>query len=161
MAWQLAPLRPQLPRSSLSVDLCGLVSVRLPSLLSPPAQVRVLLKEPKGRDVEDGDTFVFNDTFTTPLYRIKVNSIQLKETVEEHTATIERVAQDRQYEIDAAVVRTRVSCRRVMEGRLYISTCTLLSQRQNQHQLAPTPAPADGGLGTKRERAVWQRRCAS
>jgi hypothetical protein len=27
---------------------------------------------PKGRDVEDDDTFVFNDTFTAPLYRIKV-----------------------------------------------------------------------------------------
>lgn len=27
---------------------------------------------PKGRDVEDDDLFVFNDTFTAPLYRIKV-----------------------------------------------------------------------------------------
>jgi hypothetical protein len=65
----------------------------------------VLLKEPKGRDVEDSDMFVFNAGFTTPLHRIKVNSIQLKETAEENTATIARVAQDRQYEIDAAVVR--------------------------------------------------------
>ncbi|CAN1821771.1 CUL4 [Linum perenne] len=34
-------------------------------------KVRVLLKMPKGRDVEDGDSFAFNDGFTAPLYRIK------------------------------------------------------------------------------------------
>lgn len=27
---------------------------------------------PKGRDVEDDDSFIFNDGFTAPLYRIKV-----------------------------------------------------------------------------------------
>ena len=47
-------------------------------------KVRVLQKFPKGRDVDDGDTFTFNDTFIAPLYRIKVNAIQMKETVEEH-----------------------------------------------------------------------------
>lgn len=30
---------------------------------------------PKGRDVEDDDTFVFNDQFTAPLYRIKVGVV--------------------------------------------------------------------------------------
>lgn len=29
-------------------------------------------KTPKGRDVEDDDSFDFNDGFTAPLYRIKV-----------------------------------------------------------------------------------------
>lgn len=27
---------------------------------------------PKGRDVEDDDSFMFNDVFVAPLYRIKV-----------------------------------------------------------------------------------------
>jgi hypothetical protein len=27
---------------------------------------------PKGRDVDDDDSFMFNDIFTAPLYRIKV-----------------------------------------------------------------------------------------
>lgn len=30
---------------------------------------------PKGRDVEDDDSFVFNDQFTAPLYRIKVGYV--------------------------------------------------------------------------------------
>lgn len=34
--------------------------------------IKLLLQIPKGRDVEDDDTFVFDDQFTAPLYRIKV-----------------------------------------------------------------------------------------
>ncbi|EPS64061.1 cullin 4, partial [Genlisea aurea] len=60
---------------------------------------RVLQKIPKGRDVEDDDSFVFNDQFVAPLYRLKVNAIQMKETVEENTSTTERVFQDRQYQV--------------------------------------------------------------
>lgn len=32
-----------------------------------------VLQLPKGRDVEDDDSFTFNDSFTAPLYRIKVH----------------------------------------------------------------------------------------
>ena len=35
----------------------------------------------KGRDVDDGDTFFFNSEFKHKLCRIKINQIQLKETV--------------------------------------------------------------------------------
>lgn len=31
------------------------------------------LQLPKGRDVEDDDSFLFNEGFTAPLYRIKVS----------------------------------------------------------------------------------------
>jgi len=44
---------------------------------------RVLTKEPKGKDVLDTDFFWFNKDLTNKLFRIKINSIQLKETVEE------------------------------------------------------------------------------
>ncbi|CAH1439937.1 unnamed protein product [Lactuca virosa] len=47
-----------------------------------------------GREVDDNDSFKFNDVYTAPLYRIKVNAIQLKETVEENASTTERVFQD-------------------------------------------------------------------
>lgn len=53
----------------------------------------------QGRDVEDGDIFRFNDTFTAQLFRIKINSIQLKETMEENRKTNEQVMQDRQYQV--------------------------------------------------------------
>ncbi|KAI8577434.1 hypothetical protein K450DRAFT_252413 [Umbelopsis ramanniana AG] len=66
---------------------------------------RVLKKNPPGRDVNSSDTFSYNETFTASLYRLKINTIQLKETVEENTRTREGVFQDRQYQVDAAIVR--------------------------------------------------------
>ncbi|OIT05418.1 cullin-4 [Nicotiana attenuata] len=98
-------------------------------------KVRVLQKIPKGRDVEDDDTFVFNDQFTAPLYRIKVNAIQMKETVEENTSTTERVFQDRQYQVDAAIVR-------IMKTRKVLSH-TLLITELFQQQLKFPIKPAD------------------
>ncbi|XP_071706228.1 cullin-4-like [Rutidosis leptorrhynchoides] len=83
-------------------------------------KVRVLLKSPKGREVEDNDSFMFHDAFTAPLYRIKVNAIQLKETVEENTSTTERVFQDRQYQVDAAIVRI-MKTRKVLSHTLLIT----------------------------------------
>ena len=69
------------------------------------ARYRVLAKTPKGRDVNATDTFTLNANFNDPKYRIKINQIQLKETREENRQTHERVAADRQYETQAAIVR--------------------------------------------------------
>ncbi|KAJ3142483.1 Cullin-4, partial [Physocladia obscura] len=66
-------------------------------------KIRVLNKNPKGRDVNPTDSFDFNESFENPLYRIKINSIQLKETVEENKDTTEKVFSDRQYQVDAAI----------------------------------------------------------
>lgn len=44
-------------------------------------KARVLIKNPKSREVEDQDKFKFNNEFTAKLFRIKINSIQMKETV--------------------------------------------------------------------------------
>ncbi|GAU44788.1 hypothetical protein TSUD_382860 [Trifolium subterraneum] len=96
-------------------------------------KVRVLQKMPKGRDVEDDDSFVFNDTFTAPLYRIKVNAIQLKETVEENTNTTERVFQDRQYQVDAAIVR-------IMKTRKVLSHTLLITELFQQLKFPIKPA---------------------
>lgn len=68
-------------------------------------KVRVLNKRPKGPRVESDDVFVFNKAFTHRQMKIKVNAIQMKETVEENAATTEKVFQERNYQIDAALVR--------------------------------------------------------
>ena len=44
-------------------------------------KARVLTKMPKGRDIFDEDKFVFNNEFKNKLFRIKINQIQMKETV--------------------------------------------------------------------------------
>eukprot|EP00250_Pteridium_aquilinum_P020559 c24859_g8_i3 orf=217-2634(-) len=96
-------------------------------------KVRVLSKEPKGRDVEDDDCFLFNTDFVAPLFRIKVNAIQLKETVEENTSTTERVFQDRQYQIDAAIVR-------IMKTRKVLSHTLLITELFQQLKFPIKPA---------------------
>ncbi|KAI2798019.1 hypothetical protein RDWZM_000379 [Blomia tropicalis] len=77
-------------------------------------KVRVLSKRPKGRDIEDDDSFVFNHDFQHKLMRIKINQVQWKESFEENVATQVRVTQDRQYQLDAALVRIMKS-RKTME----------------------------------------------
>jgi hypothetical protein len=44
-------------------------------------KIRVLRKEPKGKDINDGDKFGFADDFKHPKLRVKINQIMLKETV--------------------------------------------------------------------------------
>lgn len=85
----------------------GLVDTELIRTMQSLAcgKVRVLNKHPKGRDVAKTDTFTVNAGFTDPKFRIKINQIQLKETKEENKETHERVALDRQYETQAAIVR--------------------------------------------------------
>ncbi|XP_011813397.1 PREDICTED: cullin-4B [Colobus angolensis palliatus] len=96
-------------------------------------KARVLAKNPKGKDIEDGDKFICNDDFKHKLFRIKINQIQMKETVEEQASTTERVFQDRQYQIDAAIVR-------IMKMRKTLSHNLLVSEVYNQLKFPVKPA---------------------
>ncbi|XP_018322699.1 cullin-4B isoform X2 [Agrilus planipennis] len=96
-------------------------------------RARVLNKIPKGRDVEDNDKFRFNNDFVNKLFRIKINQIQMKETTEEQKATEERVFQDRQYQIDAAIVR-------IMKMRKTLSHNLLISELYLQLKFPVKPA---------------------
>lgn len=95
-------------------------------------KARVLNKNPRGKDVEDGDKFTFNCDFKHKLFRIKINQIQMKETVEEQVSTTERVFQDRQYQIDAAIVR-------IMKMRKTLGHNLLVSELYNQLKFPVKP----------------------
>jgi len=88
-------------------------------------RVRPLQKRPQGKDVNDNDVFHFNHELRHKLYRIKINSIQLKETPEENRKTTESVFQDRQYQIDAAIVR-------IMKTRKQLSHTLLMAELYKQ-----------------------------
>jgi cullin-4 len=96
------------------------------------AKVRILNKEPKSRDVNAGDVFEVNAALNERLFRIKVNSIQIKETTEENKQTMERVFQDRQQQVDAAIVR-------VMKTRKSLTHALLISELMAQLKF-PTKA---------------------
>lgn len=78
----------------------------LPLALGKPSQ-RILIKESKTKDIKLSDRFVVNDSFTSKLYRVKINPITPKtESDPERQETRSKVEDDRKHEIDAAIVRT-------------------------------------------------------
>jgi cullin-4 len=79
---------------------------------------RVLTKSTKGKEVHPSDTFSLNRAFTSPLYRLKINQIQLKETPQEQTETHDAVKRDRQFEIQATIVRIMKSRKKVRHAEL-------------------------------------------
>ena len=84
------------------------------------AKYKVLTKTPKGRDVNDTDSFSFNDKFTDSRFRVKINQIQLKETKEENKETHQRVAADRHYETQAAIVRIMKARKKIGHNELIV-----------------------------------------
>ncbi|EDN05953.1 hypothetical protein HCAG_02556 [Histoplasma mississippiense (nom. inval.)] len=109
------------------------------------AKYRVLTKRPKGRDVNDDDTFSFNSNFSDPKMRIKINQIQLKETKQENKTTHERVAADRHYETQAAIVR-------IMKARKVITHAELLVEVINKTKSRGVLEPA--GIKTNIEKLI-------
>ncbi|KAI1655103.1 Cullin-domain-containing protein [Daldinia decipiens] len=99
-------------------------------------KTRVLTKHPKGRDVNSTDTFTVNKAFSDPKYRVKINQIQLKETKEENQETHERVAQDRQFECQAAIVR-------IMKSRKTMTHANLVAEVINQTKSRGAIEPAE------------------
>jgi len=59
----------------------------------------VLTKDPKGKEVDPTDSFLFNADFTHKQYRVRINTIQMKETNEEVERTNEEVFRDREYQV--------------------------------------------------------------
>ena len=82
------------------------------------AKLRPLTKQPKGREINAGDVFVVNQFFSHEKFRIKINNVQLKETKEENKETHERVAMDRNYETQAAIVRIMKSRKKITHAEL-------------------------------------------
>lgn len=85
------------------------------------AKLRPLSKHPKGREIGETDTFSVNETFSHDKYRVKINQVQLKETKEENKETHERVAADRNFEAQAAIVR-------IMKSRKTIGHSDLVAE---------------------------------
>ena len=69
------------------------------------AKYRVLTKTPKGKAVNDNDTFTLNLNFHDAKYRIKINQIQPKETKSENKETHQPLEADRNFEKQEAIVR--------------------------------------------------------
>ncbi|XP_031573108.1 cullin-3-like [Actinia tenebrosa] len=78
----------------------------LQSFACGKATQRVLIKEPKGKEMAPTDMFCINDQFTSKLFRVKIQTVLAKgESEPERKETRSKVDEDRKHEIEAAIVR--------------------------------------------------------
>ncbi|KAF2671810.1 cullin-4B [Microthyrium microscopicum] len=93
------------------------------------AKLRPLRKRPEGRDIGTSDVFFINTKFKSPKYRVKINRIQQKETKKENKETHERVALDREFETQAAIVRIMKSKKEYAHNLLIADVITATQKR--------------------------------
>jgi len=123
----------------------------LQSLACPTdPSVRVLLKEPKAKNVEANDVFTYNAGFRHKLFRIKINQVQMKETKEDQQQTTQRVFADRQYAIDACLVR-------IMKARKSLTHNQLMAECMQQLKFPTTVADVKKRIGGLIEREYIER----
>lgn len=96
---------------------------------------KILIKEPKSREIEDTDQFMFNAGFSEKLMRIKIQTIASKvETVAELKETKEKVDDARNHMAEAAIVR-------VMKNRKQLDHNNLVAEVVAQLQVRFNPSP--------------------
>lgn len=137
-------------------ELSGLAADELKLVLRSLAcskGVNPLLKKPsKSREVKPTDMFKVNQQLQHKLIRIKINRLQAQETKEEQKRTTSRVFQDRQYAVDAAVVR-------IMKSRKTLSHALLMAEvvKQLTGKFAPSFAEVKKRIGSLLEREYIER----
>ncbi|WBW74419.1 cullin 4 [Schizosaccharomyces osmophilus] len=92
-------------------------------------RVRPLVMVPKGKVPKPETKFYVNEKFTDKLYRIKINQIYLKDERQESEEVQEQVVQDRQFELQAAVVRIMKQNERLSHDQLVEKTIEISKDR--------------------------------
>jgi cullin-4 len=96
------------------------------------------------------DHFAVNVKFENKHKRIKINRIQLKQTVEEQEQTQEKVFQDRIFAVDAAIVR-------VMKSRKSLKHNLLLAELFEQLKFPAKPADLKKRIESLIDREYMER----
>ena len=98
------------------------------------AKFKILNKEPKGRDVDDGDVFEYNGDFSAKHLRFKVGTVTAsKENDVEKQETRAKVDEDRKPQIDAALVRVMKSRKEMEHNSLIAEVTSQLQSRFMPH----------------------------
>ncbi|CAF4735227.1 unnamed protein product, partial [Rotaria sp. Silwood1] len=96
---------------------------------------RIILKEPKTKEIQSNDKFSINDSFTSKLFRVKINPITAKiESDPERQETRNKVDDDRKHVIDAAIVR-------IMKTRKAMPHTQLITEVTHQLKARFMPSP--------------------
>ncbi|CAH1757893.1 5416_t:CDS:10 [Entrophospora sp. SA101] len=99
------------------------------------AKYKILLKEPKSKEINNGDIFYYNADFTANYQRIKIQTVASKvETEGERKDTREKVEEARKHQTEAAIVRI-MKDRKTMEHNNLVGEVS----RQLQPRFVPSP----------------------
>ena len=93
------------------------------------AKHKILIKHSKGKDVSKDDEFSFNSSFKDDKFRLKINQIQQKETVEEAKQTTTQVLLDRQSHLQLVIVRILKSRKTIKHQELVMEVVGSLKER--------------------------------
>lgn len=93
------------------------------------AKHKILIKHSKGKDVGKDDEFSFNSSFKDDKFRLKINQIQQKETVEEAKQTTTQVLLDRQSHLQLVIVRILKSRKTIKHQELVMDVVGSLKER--------------------------------
>lgn len=107
----------------------------LMSLAMGKQNQRILIKNPKTKEIGPDHTFTINDSFTSKLVRIKIQAIACRgESEPERKETRSKVEEDRKHEIEAAIVR-------IMKARKLMSHSSLVNEVTEQLRSRFMPSP--------------------
>ncbi|ENN76322.1 hypothetical protein D910_04372 [Dendroctonus ponderosae] len=102
----------------------------LQSLAMGKATQRILIKTPKTKEIESSHEFQVNDSFTSKLHRVKIQTVAAKgESEPERRETRNKVDEDRKHEIEAAIVRIMKSRKRMPHNILVTEVTDQLRSR--------------------------------
>lgn len=102
----------------------------LQSLAMGKATQRVLIKSPRTKDIEPTHEFCVNDSFTSKLHRVKIQTVAAKgESEPERRETRSKVDEDRKHEIEAAIVRIMKARKRMPHNVLVAEVTEQLKSR--------------------------------
>jgi cullin-4 len=85
------------------------------------SRYKILVKEPESGDIQGSDIFRFNAGFTDKSYRLKISTVQMKESVRRDSDIRREAAINRDDEVRAAIVR-------VMKARKQLKHVDLIQQ---------------------------------
>lgn len=113
----------------------------------------ILVKDPMGKEVNDGDVFSFNDKFQSKFTRIKIGTVTAqKESEPEKQETRQKVEEDRKPQIEAAIVRI-MKARQVLDHNSIITEVT----RQLAPRFNPNPTVIKKRIESLIEREFLER----
>merc|ERR1711998_389117 len=86
----------------------------------------------KNKEADAPETYTFNTKFASKSKKVRVDQLQIRETQQENTQTKEHIFQDRQYAIDAAIVR-------ILKARKQLGHTMLISEIFSQLKFPAKP----------------------